>query len=408
MIASRLASPRLATALALVLSSAALAGCSDDGDDGDAGQPTSSSTGAGGGASSAQAAVDNYAANVHANYERSLSDVTALKTAIDAFVETPNEPTMETARQAWLASRPIYLQSEVYRFYNGPIDNEETGPEGKINGWPLDENYIDYTEALPMAGIINDPETFPEITAQVIAEQNELGGEKNLSAGFHAIEFLLWGEDLSEVGPGERPASDYVTDGTGSADNQDRRGLYLAAAAELLVSDLASVEAQWKPGQGYAAELTAADPTESLKKILTGMGSLSGGELKNERINNAYETKDQEEEHSCFSDNTHVDHLNDAIGIQNVYLGKFGDNDGVGLDELVAAVNPDLDAQMKADLEAAVAAIDAIPVPFDTAILDEEAGGGREKIKAAMDALQKLTDTTVEVATALGVSLNLE
>jgi putative iron-regulated protein len=137
-------------------------------------------------------------------------------------------------------------------------------------------------------------------------------------------------------------------------------------------------------------------------------GSLAGGELRNERMNNAYQERDQEEEHSCFSDTTHVDHLNDAIGIENVYLGRFGAADGPGLDELVASVDPDLDARMKADLAAVIAAIGAIPIPFDQAINDEAVGGGREKIKSAMDALAQLTDTTVEVATALGVTINLE
>ncbi|MEJ7727980.1 MAG: imelysin family protein [Polyangiaceae bacterium] len=405
MIASRLACPRFGPVLAILLSSLALAACSDDGDDGDGNRPSSSSTGGGG---NAQAVIDNYAANVHANYEQVLTGVEALKNTVAAFVDAPTEPNMKTARDAWLASRPAYLQSEVYRFYNGPIDNAETGPEGKINGWPLDENFIDYTDLQPTAGIINDPDTFPEITTALIAEQNEAIDEKSLSAGFHAIEFLLWGEDLDENGPGARPASDYVTGPTGSADNQDRRGTYLQAVTDLLIADLQTVVAQWQPGTAYAAELTGDDPIASLTKMITGMGSLSGGELKNERINNAYQTKDQEEEHSCFSDNTHVDHLNDAIGIQNVYLGKFGGNDGAGLDELVKAVNPELDAQMKADLESAIAAIEAIPTPFDQAIVDEAAGGGREKIKAAIDALQKLTDTTVDVATALGVTLNVE
>lgn len=405
MIASRLASPRLATLFALLVSSAVLVGCSDDGDDGDGNRPTSSSTG--GGTGDAQAAIESYATNVHANYAQSVTEVKALQTAINAFVDDPTEPNLETAKQAWNASRPIYLQSEVYRFYNGPIDNEETGPEGQINAWPLDENFIDYTEGAADSGIINDPTTFPIIDAALIADQNENGGETKISSGFHAIEFLLWGQDLSTEGPGERPASDYVTDGTGSADNQDRRGLYLKAAAELLVADLESLEAAWAPGQGYAAEFIGADPIASLTSILTGMGTLSGGELKNERINNAYQTQDQEEEHSCFSDTTHVDHLNDAIGIQNVYLGRFGGTDGVGLDELVAAVDADLDARMKTDLQAAIDAIEAMPVPFDQAILDVPAGS-RDKIAAAMDALQKLTDTTVEVATALGVSLNLE
>ena len=396
--------------LALVfsaLSSLPITACSDDANSGGSG-------GSGGGAltdADIQPVVDSYAANVHLNYETALDRANALKTAVDAFVDGPTAATHQAAKDAWNDVRPVYLQSEVYRFYNGPIDNEDTGPEGRINGWPLDENYIDYVEGDAAAGIVNDTAGVPDITSEAIAEANEAINEKSLSAGFHAIEFLLWGQDLNAAptDAGLRPHTDYLPEAMGgTAPNADRRGAYLKEVTALLVADLETVEQAWEPGgSNYGAEFTA-DPRAALTKILTGMGSLAGGELRNERMNNAFQERDQEEEHSCFSDTTHVDHLNDAIGIENVYLGRFGSEDGAGLDDLVKKVDPDLDTQMKADLTAAIEAIEAIPTPFDQAINDDEAGGGREKIQAAMDALQKLTDTTVLVATALDVTINLE
>jgi putative iron-regulated protein len=385
----------------LLMTACWTSGCGDD----------SSTAGTGGGApvgEDPKPTIANYAKLVLANYEDALTGAQAIQEAVDAFVDAPSESSLERAKKAWKDARPTYIQTEVFRFYGGPIDDEKTGPEGRINGWPLDEFYIDYVEGEPEAGIINRPEEFPEIDADLIAELNEKDGEKNLSAGFHAIEFLLWGQDQSETGPGERPFTDYVSGPTGTAENQDRRGAYLKAAAELLVRDLELVRDAWEPNQGYAASFTQEDPDSALQKILVGMGNLSGGELKRERINNAYVTKDQEEEHSCFSDTTHVDHYNDAVGIQNVYLGRYGSVQGPGLDVLVAALDVDLDKRMKEQLQAAIDAIGAIPEPFDQAIFDESEGGGRAKIKAAMDRLQELTDTTLEVATTLGVSVNIE
>lgn len=358
-----------------------------------------------------QPVVDNYAENVYANYALVVEQAKALESAVDAFVDSPSAETHQAAKDAWNEVRPVYLQSEVYRFYNGPIDNEETGPEGKINGWPLDENYIDYVVGNETAGIINDPASYPQITQALIADANEAVNEKSLSAGFHAIEFLLWGQDLNGQpnDAGLRSYTDYLAEASGgTAPNADRRGAYLREVTALLVADLGSVATSWEPSsENYRAEFIT-DPKVALQKMITGMGSLAGGELRNERMNNAFQERDQEEEHSCFSDTTHVDHLNDAIGIENVYLGRFGSQDGPGLDELVALMDPELDARMKAELTAAIAAIEAIPVPFDQAINDEVAGGGREKIQSAMAALQKLTDTTVDVATALGVTINLE
>ncbi len=388
------------------------AACGDDAGGGGGGGGGSALT-----AAEVQPVVEAYAANVLTAYGLALDGALSLADAIEAFTAAPSAATLADARAAWNLARPAYLQTEVFRFYGGPIDDED-GPEGRINAWPLDEAYIDYVLGadgeIVEGGIINLPAEYPTIDVDTIAAASEVGGEKNLSAGFHAIEFLLWGQDLSADGAGDRPHTDYLPEAEGgTTTHPDRRATYLAAAAELLVTDLESVKHDWEPrgdaGHGhYGDEFVAADPLDSLTKMMTGMGSLSGAELTSERINNAFQERDQEEEHSCFSDTTHVDHAQDLQGVENVYLGTWNGVDGVGIDELVAKVDPDLDARMKADLAAAKAAIAAIPQPFDQAIADDSAGGGREKIQATMDALTKLTATTVEVADALGLTLNLE
>jgi putative iron-regulated protein len=145
---------------------------------------------------------------------------------------------MSAAKQAWLDSRDPYLQTEVYRVYDGPIDTPDDGPEGLLNAWPLDEQYIDYVVGDDDAGIINGDDT---IDAATLEGLNEVGGEKNVATGYHAVEFLLWGQDLSETGPGERSYTDYVRDGSGTAANQDRRGTYLNVVGTMLVEHLSGV-----------------------------------------------------------------------------------------------------------------------------------------------------------------------
>jgi putative iron-regulated protein len=352
------------------------------------------------------AVVDNYAAIVHASYTESLTKATELRTAVDAFVAAPSAATLMAAKTAWLAAREPYGQTEVYRFYDGPIDNPEDGPEGQINAWPLDEAYVDYVMGNASAGIINDTGAFPTLSKDVIAEQNEKDAEENISTGYHAIEFLLWGQDLSPTGPGQRPHTDYLTAG-GTATNQARRGEYLKLVAELLVDDLKAVTDAWAPGgTNYAAELRAAADNEALRRMLQGMGSLSGAELSGERMATAYDNRDQEDEHSCFSDNTHRDLRGNAIAIQNVYLGRYGTIDGAGLDELVRARDAALDDKMKTQLTASITAIEAIPAPFDQALQDDAVG--RVRIMAAITALRAQTETMVEIATLLGITINLE
>jgi len=358
-------------------------------------------------AETAPPVIEGYTLLVHSTYNQAHGQVASLNAALNALVASPSEETLESARQAWLLAREPYGLTEAFRFYGGPIDDTD-GPEGRINAWPMDEAYVDYVASDPNAGIINDPMTYPMIDEATIASLNEKDGEKNIATGYHAIEFLLWGQDLNADGPGQRPFTDYVVD-TGTAANQQRRGQYLQAASGLLLTDLGDVTSAWDKTDGaYAAEFLSIPPEEALRRILLGIGSLSGAELAGERMQVAYDTKEQEDEHSCFSDNTHVDFLQNARGIRNVYLGIYGQVDGPGIDVLVRERDPALDARMQEELEASIEAIEAIGKPFDQKILGDDTAVGRVQVKKAIDALRKQTATLVEVATLLGISLNIE
>jgi putative iron-regulated protein len=349
----------------------------------------------------------NYAALLYANYSDALAGAQALRTAVDAFVAAPSPQTLEATKEAWKAGRPAYLQSEMARFYDGPIDNEVDGPEGLINAWPLDEGYIDYVEGDPDAGIINQPDLFPEIDGDLLVELNEGESETTISTGWHAIEFLLWGQDLDPAGPGARPYTDYVTDGSGTAANQERRGQYLRAAAELLVENLEFVRAAWAPDvqDNYRAEFLS-DSEEALRRIMTGMGTLSGGELTGERLAVAFDTKDQEDEHSCFSDNTHIDHQNDELGIENAFLGRYGAVRGPGIYDLCRTVDAALADQARDAFTAARTAIFAIPTPFDQAIQGPDSSPGRQAIANAINLLNAQTQKIAECADALGIPIS--
>jgi len=371
------------------------AGCGDDDDGGDAS-----------GGASIEAAVATYAEGVHSSYEVSLASASEMDDAIDAFLAEPSEDSLEAAKGAWLVARNDYGPTEAFRFYGGPIDNEETGTEGLINAWPLDEAYIDYVEGNDQAGVINDAETFPSIDADLLVSLNEQGGESNISTGWHAIEFLLWGQDLALDGPGQRPASDYI-----DAPNADRRAAYLATASDLLLVHLDELVQAWSPGtDNYRAEFEAAGPTEAMRRIITGIGELSRGELAGERMNVAYSERSQEDEHSCFSDNTTNDIVGNARGIQMVLTGKYpGGVSGTGILDVVAAADADLASQLEAEVAASVDAVAAIPAPFDQHLVDgvSDDDPGRMAILTGIEALEDQTDTIVAAAEIIGVTINV-
>ena len=392
--------------LALLALLAPLAACGSDDDaspdDGSAATSTSPVS------EEARAEVlTTYAEGVHASYRASLASATAMDEAIGAFLADPTDASLEAARQAWLTARDDYGVTEAYRFYGGPIDDEETGPEGQINAWPMDEAYVDHVEGDPEAGIVNDPEGVPEITAEALVELNEEGGEANISTGWHAIEFLLWGQDLSEDGPGERPATDYTT-----APSAERRGEYLTVTSELLLEDLGGLVEAWAPdvGDNFRADFLADPPEESLGEMFTGVGELSRGELAGERMSVAFLERSQEDEHSCFSDNTTNDIIANATGIVEVVTGTYAAGvEGPGLADLVEEVDPELADQLRSEVEASVADAEAIPVPFDASLQEDipDDSEGRQAIEATMTSLEGQTDTIVAAAEAVGLTIDV-
>lgn len=350
--------------------------------------------------------VASYSEIVYASYDDALTLVRELRDRIGALVADPSAETLEAARAAWLVAREPYGQTEAYRFYGGPIDDVD-GPEPMINAWPLDEGYVDYVEGAPESGIINDVERYPAIDRETLIAANEAGAEENVSLGFHAIEFLLWGQDLSAEGPGARPFEDYVA---GARPNADRRGAYLEIAADLLVENLEEVAAAWSPDDptNYRATLVAEPTDVVLERILVGIGVLSTSELSGERMFTAYDNQDQEDEHSCFSDNTHRDIIQNAVGIANVFRGEYTRTDGtvvggVGLDELLGVVAPQIGAELSRMIERSLDAVSMIPVPFDRAIIDQES---RPLVLEAVYALQDQGDKIAEVGTELGLRIN--
>lgn len=360
--------------------------------------------------------VSNYTTIVRATYADSVLTAQALELAINNFVADPTEENFAAARTAWLEAREPYGQTEVYRFYNGPIDGA-SGPEALMNAWPLDEAYIDYVDGNATAGIIND--TTVTITEENLINLNEADAENTISTGYHAIEFLLWGQDLNELPgtAGQRPFTDFVTDGSGTNSNQDRRGQYLEAVASLLITHLQQVQAEWLASGDYFAEFSTVDTTESLGRIMLGLGSMAGGELAGERMSVALVAQDQEDEHSCFSDNTHRDIVGNFQGILNIYTGTYTrvDNsiagNGNGLSDLIEAVNPTLNAQIQANLLVAAAAVEEISdlavagTPFDEQIIGGETEN-RARIQTVIDSLELFADQLSEAAADLGVDLN--
>ena len=343
--------------------------------------------------------VESYVSLVHSSYTDAWVSAQHLNRKLSAFVRDPSEASLQDSKDAWITAHSVYGLTEAFRFYGGPIDDSDS-LEGLINAWPLDEAYLDYVAGDQEAGLINQLDRFPEITEELLVSLNEKGGEKFISSGYHAIEFLLWGQDLSATSAGTRPVSDYTTER-----NAERRGHTLQLLGQLLVKHLAQVTAEWAPGQkdNYRNRLLSLPAKVGLQKILTGIAVLSGDELPHERLYVAYETRDQEDEQSCFSDTTHKDLLANQAGIKAVYDGNVPE---VGLHALVNTIDPELSKRIHRHMMETSRAIQAIPIPFDRALRDE-LPQGRSKILAAVEALEMQAELIVEITKTLDIRINI-
>lgn len=329
-----------------------------------------------------------------------LARTVALQTAVAALVGAPTPSALQAARDAWSQARVIYGQLEVLRFHGGPID----GIEPLLNAWPLDEVYIDYVVGRSDRGIIADRRGVPILAGPVLEHRNERGGETNVSVGWHAIEFLLWGQDLDAAGPGRRPCTDFVD---GAAADADRRRQYLTVVTELLVGHVRQLQNEWLPGRDNFRRRYEAAPADAVRRMLTGALVLSGFELAGERLAVAYETRDQEQEHSCFSDTTLADLQADQQGIEAVFRGGLGrpaDQDLLGILRTKDAAVADL---LASSLEATGRTLRAIPAPFDQACLGADDSPGRIAIRAAIEALERQAEAIAIAGRVFGHELPL-
>ena len=371
----------------------------------------------------------NYSNIAEAKYKDALTLAKKMHRSIEQFMKDPNKSNFNEVKDSWLEARTVYQQTEVFRFGNPIVDDWE----GKVNAWPLDEGLIDYVDTTNYYPTENDFSNFNVIAnkklkvegefvdASIIntnllsSKLHEIGGnEANVAIGYHAIEFLLWGQDLNgtKSGSGNRPYTDFDLNNC-TNDNCDRRREYLIAASQLLIEDLRYIHSVWSP-KGKARQDLLNDQKNGLKRILIGMGSLSYGELAGERMKLGLMLHDPEEEHDCFSDNTHNSHYYNVVGINNVFLGKYKSLDGKvvtgpSISSLLSEVDYGLNKKTKKSIKNTLKSMKKIVksankgVTYDM-LIAEGNEKGNQLIQNAVDSLIKQSKNIELTAAALNIN----
>ncbi|WP_411823124.1 imelysin family protein [Leptospira sp. 'Mane'] len=300
----------------------------------------------GGAAPTKENFLKTYANIAEKNYSDAYTAALSLQTKVNSFVANPTQTGLNELRTEWRKARVSYLQTEIFRFSNGPIDNKEvvfetiSGDskeiEPLVNAWPLDESYNDY---LVTNGIVSKAALLPANEQEEATADEPTESAKHVSVGWHAIEYTLWGKDnagSNAVTAGQRPLADFVSNA-----NFANRKTYLKSSTDLLVDHITILKKQWSSTDtnSYYYKFTKDADGKSLDSVLRGIAKFAYGEWGGERMSGAA-SGSQEEEHSCFSDNTKNDFYYDATGFENIFNGTYSGSSvspGIGLGAILTS-----------------------------------------------------------------------
>ena len=221
-----------------------------------------------------------------------------LGAAVDALIAEPSAEALQAARAAWLAARVPYQQTEAYPLRQR--HRRRVGGQGERLAARRGADRLrrpelwrgDRREPLRRDQRHRQPELHAlgrrgrrerdharRCSQETLQEADAI--EANVATGYHAIEFLLWGQDLNGTGPGagNRPWTDYAAGDACTGGNCDRRAAYLKAATDLLLSDLEWMVAQWarrrrraRGGDGRSGRRGGGDPDRHGQPLLRRAG----------------------------------------------------------------------------------------------------------------------------------------
>lgn len=189
--------------------------------------------------------------------ERVLSSHADLHQALQALLEAPSDQTLIGAQNAWRRCHEDWHRLDpllALADSNPGMFARLQDAVFNIDAYPLLPGYIDAVAAYPYSGIVNDISL--SINARTLRAQHGLTDSGEVALGFHAMEFLLWGEH------GQRQADDFTLIQEATAEQRDaglniadlpnnRRRDMLLLLSHLLKDDISNLHTHWQKAEGW-------------------------------------------------------------------------------------------------------------------------------------------------------------
>ncbi len=240
-------------------------------------------------------------------FKTTCSNAEQLQASVQLFLTAPSKKTLKETRQHWLSSHNSYIASKLFRTLNikhPELDHSQIDPVKhsltiRIDQSPMLPGYLDAVKGYPQSGYVFSP--LP-IDAETLNNEHQFSDTLYVTLGFHAIEFLLWGEGNEQA----RTSSDYATL-TNIKENpelpQARRSQLLSLTTQLLSDDLQTQCKEWTNTEGYYPSKLSEKPEEEQNEyIVTSIEQL----LSDIQINRA-QIKSATEHHSAFAQSDEQD-----------------------------------------------------------------------------------------------------
>jgi putative iron-regulated protein len=291
-----------------------------------------------------------YVQQIDTDFKQAGIEIEKFQSSIATLTDQTNIENLSLSKQAWLNAHSAYELTTLHRYYATQLMGEQDSLvlmqlQYQINHWPIVPGYIDYVDGYPDSGIVHDINV--NLNADSLREQHGSFDVSEVTLGFHAIEFLLWGYDADSVA---RPATDFdavleltpkeIESGyTLEQLSNNRRRLFLSVVVDTLVKDFLALQSLWLAEEpSISQRIESISGTELIVILADSMSAMLTQELLQRSLYPMLNGDFVESVQSPYSRSTQNAVSSQLSGLERLLLERQTEN-GTTLDLVFSAIS---------------------------------------------------------------------